>query len=225
MDQQMRKFRVTSCWFGKTVKEVERRRFVKLKRCVLEPAARGLWYLKFSDSKTMSFEEVDTTAFLLHAERFSRWIQQRFSSDANSAATQLQQLAFSNADFVFSTEILDAKQGKQVISSHATSKFSVRKTAVFTPKICGNFSRIRATRLHTKFLTRAKHLRDLGRPDFRLRQVHIKPDFEYWFIPFKLRLHWFLLSLYGSTEYSGFLGYCVTNDLDPLEEQNLGTDQ
>ncbi|KZV55158.1 hypothetical protein F511_27507 [Dorcoceras hygrometricum] len=42
MDQQMREFRVTSCWFGKTVEEVERRRFVKLKRCVLEPAARGL---------------------------------------------------------------------------------------------------------------------------------------------------------------------------------------
>ncbi|KZV23564.1 hypothetical protein F511_05118 [Dorcoceras hygrometricum] len=31
MDQQMREFRVTSCWFG--VEEVERRRFVKLKRC------------------------------------------------------------------------------------------------------------------------------------------------------------------------------------------------
>ncbi|KZV49347.1 hypothetical protein F511_09254 [Dorcoceras hygrometricum] len=48
MDQQMRKFRVTSWWFGKTVKEVERRRFVKLKRCVLEPATRGLrrdWFL------------------------------------------------------------------------------------------------------------------------------------------------------------------------------------
>ncbi|KZV30334.1 exportin 1 [Dorcoceras hygrometricum] len=41
MDQQMREFRVTSCWFGKTVEEVERRHFVKLKRCVLEPAARG----------------------------------------------------------------------------------------------------------------------------------------------------------------------------------------
>ncbi|KZV28138.1 DNA/RNA polymerase superfamily protein [Dorcoceras hygrometricum] len=41
MDQQMREFRVTSCWFRKTVEEVERRRFVKLKRCVLEPAARG----------------------------------------------------------------------------------------------------------------------------------------------------------------------------------------
>ncbi|KZV45450.1 hypothetical protein F511_20623 [Dorcoceras hygrometricum] len=41
MDQQMREFRVTSCWFGKTVEEVERRRFVKLKRCVLEPASRG----------------------------------------------------------------------------------------------------------------------------------------------------------------------------------------
>ncbi|KZV31149.1 hypothetical protein F511_28533 [Dorcoceras hygrometricum] len=75
MDQQMREFRVTSCWFGKTVEEVERRRFVKLKRCVLEPAARGF--------------------------------------DANSTATQLQQLAFSDADFIFSTkklEFLDAKQ-------------------------------------------------------------------------------------------------------------------
>ncbi|KZV24561.1 IQ-domain 19 [Dorcoceras hygrometricum] len=64
----MRELRVTSCGFGKTVEEVERRRFVKLKRCVLEPAARGLWYLKFSGSKTMSFEEVDTTAFRLRAK-------------------------------------------------------------------------------------------------------------------------------------------------------------
>ncbi|KZV50037.1 hypothetical protein F511_34465 [Dorcoceras hygrometricum] len=36
--------------------------------------------------------------------------QQRFSSDTNSAATQLQQLAFSDADLIFSTKILDAKQ-------------------------------------------------------------------------------------------------------------------
>ncbi|KZV29773.1 hypothetical protein F511_17616 [Dorcoceras hygrometricum] len=33
MDQQMREFRVTSCWFGKPFVEVKRRRFVKLKRC------------------------------------------------------------------------------------------------------------------------------------------------------------------------------------------------
>ncbi|KZV36951.1 hypothetical protein F511_20132 [Dorcoceras hygrometricum] len=47
--------------------------------------------------------------------------QQRFSSDANSAATQLQQLSFSDADFVFSTEILDAKQANVVVlySDHA----------------------------------------------------------------------------------------------------------
>ncbi|KZV44028.1 DNA topoisomerase 1 [Dorcoceras hygrometricum] len=42
MDQQMHEFRVTSCCFGKTVEEVERRRFVKLKRYILEPAARGI---------------------------------------------------------------------------------------------------------------------------------------------------------------------------------------
>ncbi|KZV38341.1 hypothetical protein F511_22543 [Dorcoceras hygrometricum] len=48
----MRELRVTSCWLGKTVKEMERRRFVKLKRCVWEPAAKGFrWYLKFSGSK------------------------------------------------------------------------------------------------------------------------------------------------------------------------------
>ncbi|KZV44905.1 hypothetical protein F511_27030 [Dorcoceras hygrometricum] len=52
-------------------------------------------------------------------------------------------------------------------------EFSVRKQQFCTPKLCRNFSRIRATRLHTRFLTRAKHLRDLGRPDFRLRPVHI----------------------------------------------------
>ncbi|KZV43999.1 centromere-associated protein E [Dorcoceras hygrometricum] len=43
--------------------------------------------------------------------------QQRFSSDANSAATQLQQLTFSDADFVFSMEILDAKQVPKFCSS------------------------------------------------------------------------------------------------------------
>ncbi|KZV51305.1 hypothetical protein F511_17543 [Dorcoceras hygrometricum] len=32
MDQQVRDFRVTSCWFGKTVEEVERRRFVETLR-------------------------------------------------------------------------------------------------------------------------------------------------------------------------------------------------
>ncbi|KZV38130.1 myb family transcription factor [Dorcoceras hygrometricum] len=37
----MRELRVTSCGFGKTVEEVERRRFVKMKLCVLEQAARG----------------------------------------------------------------------------------------------------------------------------------------------------------------------------------------
>ncbi|KZV24589.1 hypothetical protein F511_11826 [Dorcoceras hygrometricum] len=42
MDQQMREFRLTSCWFGKTVEEVERRRFVKLKRCVLESSSEGI---------------------------------------------------------------------------------------------------------------------------------------------------------------------------------------
>ncbi|KZV22213.1 hypothetical protein F511_27591 [Dorcoceras hygrometricum] len=47
----------------------------------------------------------------------------------------------------------------------------------FTARLRSN-SRIRATRLHTRFLTRAKHLRALGRPDFRLRSVHVKPDFE-----------------------------------------------
>ncbi|KZV20417.1 hypothetical protein F511_35063 [Dorcoceras hygrometricum] len=31
---------------------------------------------------------------------------------------------------------------------------------------------------HTRFLTRAKHLRALGKPDFRLRSVHVKSNFE-----------------------------------------------
>ncbi|KZV17460.1 hypothetical protein F511_42444 [Dorcoceras hygrometricum] len=48
----MREFRVTSCWFGKPVVEVERRRFIKLKRCVLSVAygtsSEGLLFSSFS---------------------------------------------------------------------------------------------------------------------------------------------------------------------------------
>ncbi|KZV16315.1 metal transporter Nramp3-like [Dorcoceras hygrometricum] len=149
---------------------------------------------------------------------------------------------------------------KQAISSHATSNSQSEKQQFCTPKLCGTFSRIRATRLHTRFLTRAKHLRDLGRQDFRLRPVHVKPDFEIgkwafaniYFIGYNIYIHFessvlrllfenllfrlvypiqtplalvlaFVIWVYGIFRISGLL--CVTNGLDPLEEQNIGTNQ
>ncbi|KZV51196.1 hypothetical protein F511_12599 [Dorcoceras hygrometricum] len=167
MDQQMREFRVTSCWFGKTVEEVERRRFDKLKRCVLEPAARGLWYLKFSDSKRCRLNKSirQRFAFTLKIQQMACAMikpagshsylesagavvelekkpaatiqQQRFSSDANSAATQLQQLPFSDAYFVFSTEILDAKQGSLYRKLHHgnSKRFLTRTKADFVQEL------------------------------------------------------------------------------------------
>ncbi|KZV57354.1 hypothetical protein F511_37968 [Dorcoceras hygrometricum] len=63
----MRELRVTSCGFGKTVEEVERRRFVKLKHCVLEPAARGLSVVELEEKPA--------------ATRIQQ--QRKFSSDAD----------------------------------------------------------------------------------------------------------------------------------------------
>ncbi|KZV45125.1 hypothetical protein F511_24167 [Dorcoceras hygrometricum] len=88
------------------------------------------WYLKFSDSKTMSFEEVDTTAFCLHAkdsadsygylESAGSVVElEKKTSSNDSAATQLQQLAFSDADFIFSTKI-------QIFSTRSKTLYPTR---------------------------------------------------------------------------------------------------
>ncbi|KZV34561.1 hypothetical protein F511_27241 [Dorcoceras hygrometricum] len=103
-DQQMREFRVTSCWFGKTVEEVERRRFVKLKRCVLEPAAEGIVSnaLRLENQPksirqrfafALKIQQLACTRIKTSSNDLAATIQQRrnFSSDANSAATQIQQ--------------------------------------------------------------------------------------------------------------------------------------
>ncbi|KZV44593.1 hypothetical protein F511_42299 [Dorcoceras hygrometricum] len=118
MGQRMREFRVTSCWFGKTVEEVERRRFVKLKRCVLEPAARGFKANPAADYSATQFQQQ-------HKIQQQREIQQqpKFSSDAN---------------FTKKLEFLDAKQDR------CTESFIMESRRV-QQKSYAN-SRFRATR-------------------------------------------------------------------------------
>ncbi|KZV40084.1 hypothetical protein F511_43275 [Dorcoceras hygrometricum] len=86
MDQQMREFRVTSCWFGKTVEEVERRRFVKLKRCILEPAARG-FCCKSPAGSVVEFEKKPAVT----NKEFSSWTCSKANPAADYLATQFQQ--------------------------------------------------------------------------------------------------------------------------------------
>ncbi|KZV50794.1 hypothetical protein F511_11571 [Dorcoceras hygrometricum] len=81
------------------------------------------------------------------------------------------------------------QRAKQAISSHATSKFSVRKTAGLHAKALRNFSRILS---QSSVQATVQQVRDLGRiraidllsdvvqtagfvqPDFRLRSVHVE---------------------------------------------------
>ncbi|KZV14933.1 hypothetical protein F511_33911 [Dorcoceras hygrometricum] len=93
----MRELRVTSCWFGKTVEELERRRFVKMKRCVLEPAARGLSVVAL-EKKTSS--DANPTAMQIQQQREIQQ-QRKFSSNAEfSSSAEFS----SDADFIFSTK-------------------------------------------------------------------------------------------------------------------------
>ncbi|KZV40426.1 putative disease resistance protein [Dorcoceras hygrometricum] len=120
----MREFRVTSCWFGKPVVEVERRCFVKLKRCVLSIAYGTSSEGVVSNALRLENQEVvamltcckiPTGALLKETSSndLATQIQQRrkFSSDANSAATQIQQRRkysssrFSDAYFIFSMKL------------------------------------------------------------------------------------------------------------------------
>ncbi|KZT76482.1 cysteine-rich receptor-like protein kinase 10 [Dorcoceras hygrometricum] len=120
----MREFRVTSCRFGKPVVEVERRRFVMLKRCIL-----SIVYGTSSEgvvSNALRLENQQVVAMLIcckipagallketSSNDLATQIQQRrkFRSDSNSAATQIQQRRkysswrFSDADFIFSTKL------------------------------------------------------------------------------------------------------------------------
>ncbi|KZV47973.1 hypothetical protein F511_20485 [Dorcoceras hygrometricum] len=170
----MRELRVTSCGFGKTVEEVERRRFVKLKRCILEPAARGLWYLKFSDSKTMSFEEVDTTAFFLRAKDSTDGLcddqttRSVVELEEKPAATRIQQQRkfSSNADFIFSTKNSDCSTGSKILEQK-TPPVEIRK----------DFSRVQG-RIHailsqSSVQATNQQVRDLG----RIRAIELLPDF------------------------------------------------
>ncbi|KZV40428.1 leucine-rich repeat receptor-like protein kinase [Dorcoceras hygrometricum] len=115
----MREFRVTSCRFGKPVVEVERRRFVMLKRCILSivygTSSEGVvsnalrlenqqlaiakrCRLNKSIRQRFAFAlKIQQMACALLKETSSNdlatQIQQRrkFRSDSNSAATQIQQ--------------------------------------------------------------------------------------------------------------------------------------
>ncbi|KZV37520.1 hypothetical protein F511_09687 [Dorcoceras hygrometricum] len=174
----MRELRVTSCGFGKTVKEVERRRFVKLKRCVLEPPARGLWYLKFSGSKTMSFEEVDTTAFRLRAKdsadglcddqtssywtvkpaltnkEFSSWTFSKANPTADDLEKQFQLQRFSSNDQAVTTQqrckISNNANSAEATSSSPRSRFLYVKQDSLNRKLHHGNSK--------RFLTRTRQI-------------------------------------------------------------------
>ncbi|KZV18054.1 hypothetical protein F511_34389 [Dorcoceras hygrometricum] len=117
-------------------------------------------------------------------KEFSSWTFSKENPTADDLAKQFQQQRFSSNDQAVTAQ-QRCKISNNANLAEATSS-SPRKTGArlrknscnrFTARLHSN-SRIRATRLHTRFLTRAKHLHALGRPDFRLRSVHVKPDFE-----------------------------------------------
>ncbi|KZV58571.1 hypothetical protein F511_11905 [Dorcoceras hygrometricum] len=87
------------------------------------------------------------------------------TSSNDSAATQLQHLAFSDADFVFATEILDAKQGSLYRKRHHgnSKRFLTRTKADFVHRILSQ-GPVQAT---------SQQVRDLR----RIRSIEILPDF------------------------------------------------
>ncbi|KZV37521.1 hypothetical protein F511_09688 [Dorcoceras hygrometricum] len=112
----MRELRVTSCGFGKTVKEVERRRFVKLKRCVLEPPARGFYW---------------TVKPALTNKEFSSWTFSKANPTADDLAKQLQQQRFSSNDQAVTTQqrckISNNANSAEATSSSPRSRFLYAK--------------------------------------------------------------------------------------------------
>ncbi|KZV42569.1 hypothetical protein F511_11870 [Dorcoceras hygrometricum] len=102
MDQQMREFRVTSCWFG--VEEVERRRFVNLTN---------------KEFSSWTFSKANPTADDL-AKQFQ---QQRSSSDNSAAMQNQQQRKFSRGDFIFSTIQVLLREARFFVQKASPWKF------------------------------------------------------------------------------------------------------
>ncbi|KZV34685.1 hypothetical protein F511_21800 [Dorcoceras hygrometricum] len=155
----MRELRVTSCGFGKTVEEVERRRFVKLKRCVLEPAARGFYW---------------TVKPALTNKEFSSWTFSKANPTADDLAKQFQQRRkfnsnekfSSDAGFIFSTKNSDFSARSKILEQK-TPPVEIRK----------DFSRVQG-RIHAilsqSFVQATnQQVRDLG----RIRAIELLPDF------------------------------------------------
>ncbi|KZV14471.1 heat shock 70 kDa protein 15-like [Dorcoceras hygrometricum] len=95
------------------------------------------WYLKFSDSKTMSFEEVDTTAFCLHAkdsadglcdDQTSSWTFSKANPTADDLAKQFQQRRKFSSDtgFIFSTKNSDFSTRSKILEQK-TPPVEIRK--------------------------------------------------------------------------------------------------
>ncbi|KZV36316.1 protein PHYTOCHROME KINASE SUBSTRATE 1-like [Dorcoceras hygrometricum] len=114
---------------------------------------------------------------------------------------------------------LEKQQASAVLqkSCYQTSPFLSPCVLLAPPET----SRLHA--FHTRFLTRAKHLRALGKPDFRLRSVHVKSNFEctlcseFCVVMSSVRTDFYYRNMdLRNISDSGLLG--VTNGLDPLEE-------
>ncbi|KZV37536.1 hypothetical protein F511_31975 [Dorcoceras hygrometricum] len=134
--------------------------------CAMIKPAGSHSYLESAGSSLKDNQQANPTADDL-AKQFQ---QQRFSSNDQAVTTQQRCKISNNANSAEATSSSPRKTN-QAISSHATSKFSVGKTAVFAlPKLCGNFSRILS---QSSVQATVQQVQDLG----RIRAIDLLPDF------------------------------------------------
>ncbi|KZV39056.1 hypothetical protein F511_25646 [Dorcoceras hygrometricum] len=143
----MRELRVTSCWFGKTVEEVEQRRFVKLKRCVLEPAARGFALLKDNQQQRFSSDASAATQ-IQQQHNFSSW---RLATQTSYSPRKFRCSRREARFFVQETPPVEIRKDCSCVQEddhripHTISKFpQSEKQQFFATKCCGNSSRFLA---------------------------------------------------------------------------------
>ncbi|KZV18946.1 hypothetical protein F511_28024 [Dorcoceras hygrometricum] len=189
----MRELRVTGCGFGKTVEEVERRHFVKLKRCVLEPVARGFlaiarrcrlnksirqrfaFALKIQQMACAMIKPAGSHSYLESAVAiFQQAYYLKITSRSvvelqeKPAATRIQQQRnfSSDADFIFSKKNSDCSTRSKILEQK-TPPVEIRK----------DFSRVQG-RIHailsqSSVQATNQQVRDLG----RIRAIELLPDF------------------------------------------------
>ncbi|KZV33929.1 hypothetical protein F511_04154 [Dorcoceras hygrometricum] len=162
----------TSSWYWKLaiakrcrLNKSIRQRFVftlKIQQmaCAMIKPAGSLGY---RESAVVEFEKKPAVT----NKEFSSWTFSKANPAADDLATQFQQQREIQQQREFQQQ-REIQQRRKLHLLHAKINILDAKQAGsvlpdFTPR----------------FLTRAKHLRDLGRPDFRLRPVHVKPDFEF----------------------------------------------